>query len=250
MFRCQGESNQASRPGSAAAALALAGLLLTSLPAAADWLVTEASYRIQTRGALKVQGKLVVFTLPSGTLSSLRLAEVDLEASQELTAQAQAGSAAEGEQAREEPRRKPVLVLTDDDVGHVHPGAPESSASGEEAQEGAAGEDGEVSVTSWNQSFNIAINGVEITGSLLNGSRQVHTEVQVKVLLYHDDGRLAGRASAELDSGVLRAGRRTSFRASFPGILGFDRPEFRVESQPLKTAPPTRPVQEESPLLE
>ncbi len=49
--------------------------------AAADWLVASDGSRIETTGPFKVEGKLVIFTLPNGTLGSLPLSEVDLEAS-------------------------------------------------------------------------------------------------------------------------------------------------------------------------
>ena len=58
--------------------------------AAADWLVASDGSRIETKGPFKVEGKLVIFTLPNGTLGSLPLSEVDLEASRSLTAQAAA----------------------------------------------------------------------------------------------------------------------------------------------------------------
>jgi hypothetical protein len=58
------------------------------LPAAADWLVTQLGDRIETRGAWRVEKKSVIFTLPNGTLSSLRVSDVDLAASEKATAAA------------------------------------------------------------------------------------------------------------------------------------------------------------------
>ena len=53
----------------------------------ADWLVTRDGTRIETEGLWSMQGKLVVFELPDGTLSSLRLS---LVASDRATAEAEA----------------------------------------------------------------------------------------------------------------------------------------------------------------
>ncbi len=54
-------------------------LLAMTSPAAADWLVTKDGARIETEGPWKTKGAMVVFTSAKGTLSSLRLDEIDLE---------------------------------------------------------------------------------------------------------------------------------------------------------------------------
>ena len=50
-------------------------------PATADWLVTSTGELIETDGPWQVKGRTIVFTDAGGTLSSLRLDAVDLEAS-------------------------------------------------------------------------------------------------------------------------------------------------------------------------
>ena len=65
--------------------LLLAVLLFIAGPAAADWLVTREGASVETRGAWRQEGRLMVFTLADGTLASLRLDEVDLEASRQAT---------------------------------------------------------------------------------------------------------------------------------------------------------------------
>jgi len=117
-----------------AAALA-AALAAPIVPAAADWLVTREGARVETRGVWQVKGKLVVFHTPAGDLSSLRLSEVDLEASRQATQELELARRAAAAAARREPERKaPVLVLTDDKVRHAKPGAapaaPAAPASG------------------------------------------------------------------------------------------------------------------------
>ncbi len=101
-----------------APAAVCAGLaLLCPPPAPADWLVTREGHRIETDGSWKVKGRIVVYTDPGGTLSSLRLGEVDLEASEAASEEPAAPSPAAKKPAKKSvERRKPVLVLTDADI--------------------------------------------------------------------------------------------------------------------------------------
>jgi mycoredoxin len=104
-------------------AAAVVSLLLAAGAARADWLVMADGTRVETRGEWAVKGKLVVFTGAAGALASLRLSEVDLEASRAATAAA-AEEARRAREAAAKPdppaaRPGPVLVLTDADVGHV-----------------------------------------------------------------------------------------------------------------------------------
>jgi hypothetical protein len=104
-------------------AVLLGGLLAAAVPGplSADVLVTRDGQRIETRGPWEVKGRMVVFTLPNGTLSSIRADEVDLAASREATAEALA-PVEEPEPAEEKPR-EPVLRLTTRDVGYGDAGA-------------------------------------------------------------------------------------------------------------------------------
>jgi hypothetical protein len=215
------------------------GLLiaLTGLPAAADWLVTQDGDQVETQGRWEIKGKLVVFTLPGGTLSSMRLSDVDLDASQQLTTAKNVPSAPA---AATTPRREATIVITDSDVAHVGPEATGSVAERQEAgaearaeSAGSAASGEGLTVTEWNQEFDDGIDGVVVTGSVENRSSNLHSEITLQVMLYNTDGSLAGRAAATLDNILLRAGQSSSFRAAFAGIVGFDRPEFRLNSAPL-----------------
>ncbi len=88
----------------------------------ADWLVTLAGERVETQGSWQVKGRMVVFNQPDGTLSSMRLSEVDLDASREATASAAEAAAQPADQAPPPPKR-PARVITTDDVGAGVPGA-------------------------------------------------------------------------------------------------------------------------------
>ncbi len=92
--------------------------------AQADWLVTRAGERIETEGGWQVKGRMVVFTQLGGTLSSIRLSEVDLDASREATAGAAEAAARPSEPAPAPAApRKATRVITTDDVGAGTPGA-------------------------------------------------------------------------------------------------------------------------------
>lgn len=98
-------------------------LLLAAAPAVqADWLVTREGQRIRTEGPWKVKGRMVVFTSDRGTLSSIRLDEVDLEASEQETARA-TRSAPSAEAATKGQPKPSVMILTNQDVARGEAGA-------------------------------------------------------------------------------------------------------------------------------
>lgn len=61
-------------------------LFLVAATAQADWLVLQNGERLETRGTWTVKGKQIVYTAPDKSLRSLRLSEVDLEASHRASA--------------------------------------------------------------------------------------------------------------------------------------------------------------------
>ena len=96
----------------------------------------------------------------------------------------------------------------------------------------AATEEG-VSVTEWEQGFDDNANGVVVTGRIENRSRDIQTEVTLQIFLRLVDGSLAGRGPAILQKQVLNPRASTTFKATFPGVLSFDRPDFEVNTVPL-----------------
>ncbi len=91
------------------------GLLAFAPAAAADWLVTADGDRVETVGPWEVKGRQVVFRDAAGKLASLRLTEVDLEASRAATAEASREPEPETV-AEPEPKKEVVLTLTDDNL--------------------------------------------------------------------------------------------------------------------------------------
>lgn len=98
--------------------------LLGPIPSAADWLVPKDGAPFEIQGTWTVKGRMVVFTLPNGTLSSIRLSEVDLDASKAHTEAMEAPPApAEPEPDATAAAKEPVMVLTNRDVGEGEAGA-------------------------------------------------------------------------------------------------------------------------------
>lgn len=219
-----------------AALLLAAALLAAAAPAGADWLVTTQGGKVETKGAWKVKGKLVVFTLPDGKLSSLRLNEVDLDASRRVTEEAVAAAAAAlAAPPPERPKPKEAkVILTDKDFQKATPPpAPaEETKEGEAAPKGA----GEVVVTSWERAQDPG-GHVVLTGSVRNDAPNDATGVAVTVLLYDETGKLLVSGDAVLSSTVLPAGQSGSFRAEFQDVYTFAAAKFEARGMHILRKP-------------
>lgn len=94
-------------------------LAVLAQPADADILVLRDGHRLETDGPWEVRGGQVVFRTPHGVLSSLRLDEVDLEASRRAT-EAPPRSPPEEAEAEQTPppvpRPKAKIVITDSNL--------------------------------------------------------------------------------------------------------------------------------------
>lgn len=216
----------------------LAALLgLAALPAGADWLVTRQGGRVETRGPWEVKGKLVVFRTMDNTLSSLRLAEVDLEASRKATEEAvRARSEAAAAPAKPPVKKPSVLVLTDKDVRHVEEGS-SGTADGTPAAGETPGED--LTVANWERSADSTEGHVVITGTIRNtAAGSTATGVNLTVSLFDESGRQVGSAEAVLTTTALPAGQQSGFRAEFPGVFAFSDLKFAPKGTLLKAGPP------------
>lgn len=215
----------------------LALALLAAGPASADWLVTREGARVETKGAWTVKGKLVVFHTAAGKLSSLRVAEVDLDASRRVTEEAvaaQAQAAAEPETAPE--RKKPVRVITDKDVRPA--GQPAEEAEEGAAAEGEAEAPGPTSgpglvIEGWSQERDPKEDHVVITGTLQNASGSTSADTKLRILIFDETGTLIASSQAALARSALPAGERTGFKADFPGYFSFATIKFEPAGRPL-----------------
>lgn len=212
----------------------LAAALLAALPAAADWIVTRDGDRLETRGAWEVKGKMVVFTLPNGTLSSLPAAEVDLEASRQATDAARAAAERPAD-AEERPRREPVLVLTDRDVRRAVPLAaapPDEGEADEGAEEGPPTEG--LRVSDWRTVGDDEGFGMRAMGVLRNVSPHVAAGIILTVGVYDAEGVLLQQADAQLDATALRPQQTTQFVAEIPGVRTYTSIRFEADARWLR----------------
>ncbi|MEM6456639.1 MAG: glutaredoxin family protein [Acidobacteriota bacterium] len=111
---------------SAKALFAMLTLLLSALsaPIAADVLVLRDGTRVETEGPWEVDRRQVTFVDEHGRFSTLRLDDVDLEASRAATdaaSEPQADAREEPVETPPRPQAEPVLTLTNRDVGSAPP---------------------------------------------------------------------------------------------------------------------------------
>lgn len=204
--------------------------------AGANWLALRDGARVETAGGWEVKGKVVIFKLADGALSSLRLAEVDLEASERATAEA-ARKREEADRPAPSPpaKRATVLILTDDDVPRAADDAADAGdAAGATAGGAAGGEaaadapEAPVAVVSWDQE--VDGRGARITGRVSNRSEAVAVDVAVTVHIYDDGGGLLGRAAAIVEQTFLAPGESSGFRAFFTEVASVASAAFGVTS--------------------
>jgi len=217
---------------------------LAAAPSAADWLVTRAGSRVETHGPWQVKGKLVVFTLANGSLSSLRASEVDLDASRRQTAMAAAAASAPAPRREEAAPRKRVSV-TDKDLRHAEPPAAAQDATQKDAKDGAAkaaaakGQDAKeaagLAVTSWERS---AEGGhVVVSGRLRNDAKVAATDIVLTVHVFDDAGTRLATAQGTLSATVLMPGQEALFHVDFPSVVTFASLTFEPRSTHLAVEP-------------
>lgn len=209
-------------------------LLAVALSAPAEELLLRDGGRVVTAGRWSIDGALVVFTLPNGSLASLRLENVDLVASElasiALPRPARAERAGEVRKAAE-PARRSVWRLMDRDVPRAVPEAPSSGSTSGDGGPAAAGRSrSPVRVETWLESR--AEGGLEIVGHLRNRGRAAERVQRITVHLLDREGEVVGSCLAVPKRDLLEAGEATTFRALFRDIGGRGgfRPSFEIDS--------------------
>jgi len=200
--------------------------------AAAEWLVTRDGSQVEIEGPWKVEGELVMFTLPNGTLGSMPLSAVDLETSRTLAEEA----AAAREPAAEEPAPKAEIVITDADVGHPNLVASDTTEGGDSPP--AASQPPALRVTGWRENVDLSRNSVQISGTLQNPTENPVTSIELEVQLYDEQDGLLETSRARLERGFLNPGASIRFDASFNETLSYDRVEFDIRGRGFMSNPP------------
>lgn len=215
----------------------VAGLVLSAVatPSAyADWIVTNDGASFEIKGGWEVKGSVATFLLPNGTYSSVRLSDVDLDASEALTKKV-----AEEAMKKDEPqlKRRAEVVITDADVSHPSPELeplvidPDEATDEEATTATAVAPRVELEVTDWQERVDIPTTSLEITGQVRNPGSNPVTNITLSVLLYDDDRALLSERSARVDQSFLSPGASTRFVASFPDVMSFDSVEFSTRSR-------------------
>lgn len=240
-------------------AVMIAAASAGSSPAApADWIVTRQGERFEIKGTWQLKGKLVVFTLPNGNLSSMRADRVDFDASKQATAQAK--KEAEAKPPAADPaktKRKSIIILTDKDFKKTPlPEGTTDAAAGSapaDAKKGGKsnppGKDvpSAVEVVGWDRvpANESKANGAEITGTVRNVSQDSLTEVIVVADLFDDNGGLIGRFPAVVDNQVLPPAESSKFHVVANGVFAFASIRWETQAKGFKGpqgATPTPPA--------
>jgi hypothetical protein len=195
----------------------------------ADQLVLLDGSILETDGPFEVDSNRVLFTLPNGTLGSLPVSEVDLEATRALAAAA----AEKAAPAPEAIRPKAVLVITDADVGHPNLNRVSEQAPSAETADAVA-----LEVTSWQENVDLSRGSVEIVGTIANPTANPATSIAMDVLLYHEDGTLLERRPARFERDFLNPDASMRFEVRFRETLSYDRVDFEIRSRGFLARPP------------
>jgi hypothetical protein len=244
----------------AARVLVLAAGLLGSGAAVsrADWLVTHDGERFEIQGSWQLKGNLAVFTLPDGTLSSIRADRIDTAASKQLTDQER--EAAEAAAAPAPPKvaapRKSVVVLTDKDFEKASPPADSAAAGDARTKPPAADAKASkasgplqevakaVEITAWARvsAAETKIDGLEIKGTLRNASLRYLTEVTVSVSLFDETGTILGIFPATVANQVLPPGESSAFYVPAKGVYTFGTLTWETHGQAFRELGAPKPA--------
>jgi hypothetical protein len=228
-----------------------AAILATALlaaPAAADWLVTRDGGRVETRGPWTAKGKLVVFTRADGQLSSLRLTDVDLAASERATAEAvaKAKEAAEVKPPPPPEKKEARWVMTDKDFRQAPPPPPKDEPKPAEEETDAAGRPRlNVVIESWDRKD--LTDGLEISGTVRNPGDEIAADVGITVRLFDDTGALVATGEGRIANPALGPGEAVTFRATFPGVFTFAEAKFETRGYGLRIKAATPPEEGAAP---
>ncbi len=211
-------------------------------PAAADWLVTRDGSQLETVGPWKVQNRLVVFKRPNGTFASLRLSDVDLDASKALSREMveRAARPPKPQQAKERKTRKPVLRLTEKDLPaqQAEPQNEGETAEKEKKPDEKSKAQSALRVANWREVATGAGEALSFTGTVENGSSRTALGVGLTVTLLDEAGEEIGKEEAVLTSKSLSPGASAGFRVSFPNVLHYAQADFHLRGDLVLTNRP------------
>ncbi|MEO7973046.1 MAG: FxLYD domain-containing protein, partial [Thermoanaerobaculia bacterium] len=89
-------------------------------------------------------------------------------------------------------------------------------------------------VISWEKAEDAAGDGLEIFGTIKNGSPNIVTTPTVMVIIYDADGGLLASTSGEVNSPQIQPGKTANFRVAFPGVPDFASVKFDAQGRGYK----------------
>ncbi len=206
-------------------------LLAFAAPAVSDVLVTQDDGRITTQGPWRVEGALVVFRLEDGSLGSMRLSAIDLDASREATEEATRPAPPPAVA----PARESVTTVTDRDVRRAIP-APAEATEPEAAAATTAGD--RLRVTEWRQEDLPDGSGTAIVGTVENTGPDALGRIRIQADLYNDEGTSFASHEVLVHHATLMPGQKTEFRVALPDLFAFTGVRFTTEALPLAVSVP------------
>lgn len=198
-------------------------------PASADWIVLKDGERIETRGAWKIEGSRLLFTSATGALSSLRVSEVDLEASEE----ANRPRTPEPEVVSAPPlRRPPALVLDNTNVARAR-SVPTAESADDPSSEPTP--EASLTVASWQETA-AGVDGLRFGGVLENPTDNFAVLVSVTATLTDADGRVLDTAEGTMPAASVGPRTTERFEVAFPNSFVYSNVEFEVTYKFLRGA--------------
>ena len=174
-------------------------------PVLADILVMRDGSRLEIAGEWRDKGRVIEFSLPNGTLGSVRASEVDLETSREAT---RIANEPPPPKVVEEPKEKPkpIAVWTDKDIPQASPEVIAGASAAFDAQS--------VQVVDWRAEPGDGNVIAVIRGTLQNYGNNIITGLSLSVTVIGnrptgDDPSLVRQA--RLDDSDLGPGETTDF---------------------------------------
>lgn len=199
-----------------------------------DLLVTKEGATIETTGPWRVDGRRVVFTLPNGSLSSIRTDEIDLDRSALATARAAEAASGNAPAAAPAATTAPILSLSEDDLSTVS----EEGEVEEKPTEAAAAPAAPLQIVSWEQGPMPNEDGIQLFGTVKNTGTSHMTNVSVTAVLYGEEGGMLANSDAQLNLTTIGPGASANFRIEFPGLPDFASVKFTAAARGFETRPP------------
>ena len=226
-----------------------AGAQTASEARAADqdhWLVMVDGHRIRTRGDYRLEKRRVVFVDEKGELRSIRLDQVDLDASGPIAATDSTPRSDKTSSTGEE-AVAPALVLDERSIATYggsadgaktpeegtntpsqstkNPGASEENSAKRSSTNSRTGASLEVASWSIAESDDT---GMTVYGTLKNSGNRASKRPRVLVQLLDERGEKVAEVAARVTNPELRPGKSTNFRARFGRYIAYSTVEFQV----------------------